>query len=212
MAVQQTEAVEKATLGVSDITFVSELQPQSNCTEQKKKAKRRKAPIYWGKKPSRRKTNARRKLTSDLDLLKDKVVQNGEHEEWDTEEDAVEETTEKAHESDKSEGIDTNCIAESEAKTTDDKDEGHDIKIVGDGEDASQNSAGVLDLNDPSELCNELNSKNETEHISQLPKETQKNHALCEKLVSQSNRVEEKECVMETVGEDYNKLIFVDSC
>ena len=186
MAVPQTEA-----LGVSDITFVSELQPQSNnyCTEQKKKTKRRKAPIYWGKKPSRRKTDTKCKLASDHDLLKDKeVVQNEEHEEWDTE-DAVEETTEKAHESDKSEGIDANCIAESDAKTTDDKDESHDMKIVEDGEDASQNSAGfVLDLNDPSELCNKLNSKNDTEHISQ------KNHVLYEKLFS----------VMETVGESYN--------
>ena len=74
------DQVEKAALGVSDITFVSESQSQSNGTRQKKKPRRKKAPIYWGKKPSRRKLDVKQKLDSEIDQVTQEflVEVNGE--------------------------------------------------------------------------------------------------------------------------------------
>lgn len=73
---QQTateDQVEKAVLGVSDITFIPESQSQSNSSRQKKKPRRKKAPIYWGKKPSRRKSDVKRKLDSELDQVTQEI-------------------------------------------------------------------------------------------------------------------------------------------
>ncbi|XP_022801398.1 ATPase family AAA domain-containing protein 2-like [Stylophora pistillata] len=80
---QQTaneDQVEKAVLGVSDITFIPESQSQSNSSRQKKKPRRKKAPIYWGKRPSRRKPDVKRKLDSELDQVtqENQVEVNGE--------------------------------------------------------------------------------------------------------------------------------------
>ena len=226
MSVSQPEVQEKSALGVSDITFVSESQAQNNCTDQKKKARkpRRRAPIYWGKKPNKKKKDAKRKLDSDLDLAKDggEVIENGEHDADDVAgnsagDGSAEEDTEKAEESDKleeakisqetGEAVDANCDVEKETRNTDGEDVHQDSKIVENGEESSLNGDVVL----LSELSNDSYSKNDTEHISLLPQQTMENHVLCEMEPRLTNGiieegcseefVEDRECDIECIGE-----------
>ena len=226
MSVTQPEAQEKSTLGVSDITFVSESQAQNNCIEQKKRARklRRKAPIYWGKRPNKKKKDTKRKLDSDLDLVKrgEEVIENDEHNAEDvagnsTADASGEEDIEKAEESDKSEeaekaqetgeAVDTNCDVEGETRNTDDEVEHQDSKTLDNGDDTSVNGDVVL----LSELCNDSYSKNDIEHISLLPQQTVKNHVQCEMESGLTNGIseegcseefmEDRECDIECIGE-----------
>ena len=224
MPVMQPEAQERAVWGTSDITFVSESQSQSNCTEQKKRVRkhRRKAPIYWGKKPNKKKTDAKRKLDSDLDLVKGgkAVLENGEQGVSNAEdvasnsggERSAEEDADKGEETEKA--VDANCGVESETRNTDDKDD--ETKMVENGVHSPYNGDVVLlDSEKQSELCSELNSDSalqiDSEHISQLPEQALKNHVLSEKVSSLQNGItanscsgrhlEEKECNMECNGE-----------
>ena len=202
MSLIQPKETEKASLGVSAITFVPELQPQSNSTGQKKKARRRKAPIYWGKKPSKKKTDAKRKLDSDLDLAQEEkeVVENGDQRDSDTEdlaEESAEEETVKADESEK--GVVVNCEIESEKLETEDKGDEDDVMLVENGGDTLVNGEVVLlDSKNSSEICDKLNSKstlqNVPEHLSQLPKQTLNNHVLIEKVSSLANGIPEEGC------------------
>lgn len=209
------EAREKADLGVSDITFVSESQPQSNCTEQKKKARkpRRRAPIYWGKKPNKKKTAARRKLDADIDGVKaqEEIEENGEHEEADIEDLAGNSFGEKSaeEENDQPEEIerfvDANCSMASEPGKTDDTDaEEEDDEMMENGEDISVNGDVVLlDSETLGQPPKEPNSKPllqiDPEDISKLPEQTVKNHKLFEKVCSLSNGVTEESHTEEQV-------------
>lgn len=204
---------------------MSESQPQSNCTEQKKKARkpRRRAPIYWGKKPSKRKTVARRKLDADLDGVKaqEGIVENGEHEEADIEDLAGNSFGEKSadEENDRPEEtervVDANCSMASEPGKTDDTDTEEDDEMMENGEDISVNGDVVLlDSETLGQPPKEPNSKPllqiGPEDISNLPGQTVKNHVLFEKVCSLSNgigeeshteeQVEDKESDVECIG------------
>lgn len=181
----------KEALGVSDITFVSESQSQNNSTEQKKKPRRRKAPIYWGKRPSRKKTEAKQKVDSDLDLAQEQkeLAENGDNEQSDAEdlaanfnhEKSVEEETGKFNEAEKAVVVDDDF--ESEYRGGNYKSVEDDIMHLENGDDSLVNGDVVLLDNDtPTEICPKLNSKsvlqNDVEEISQLPENTLRNHVL----------------------------------
>lgn len=194
---------------------MSESQPQSNCTEQKKKARkpRRRAPIYWGKKPNKKKTAARRKLDADIDGVKaqEEIEENGEHEEADIEELAGNSFGEKSaeEENDQPEEIerfvDANCSMASEPGKTDDTDaEEEDDEMMENGEDISVNGDVVLlDSETLGQPPKEPNSKPllqiDPEDISKLPEQTVKNHKLFEEVCSLSNGVTEESHTEEQV-------------
>lgn len=222
----------KAALGVSDITFVSESQPESNSSKQRKKPRRRKAPIYWGKKPNRKKSEVKRKLDSELDLVTGEYMENGEHVESDTEDipgnsggerSADEEETEKVHrfaDDEETEKVqDANCDEENDA--TDHQDDEDDVELMENGVSSVNGDVVLLDSNNlGSELQNDdLNSdsvvQNESENASQLPERTLKNHVLFGKESSLPNGItsdvcsEEKECDVEHIGENSSNSIFI---
>lgn len=187
---QPAESAKEA-LGVSDITFVSESQSQNNSTEQKKKPRRRKAPIYWGKRPSRKKTDAKRKLDSDLDVAQKQkeLAENGDNEQSDAEdlaansncEKPVEEESGKFNEAEKAVVVDDDL--ECEYRDANHKSVEDDIMHLENGGDSLVNGDVVLLDNDtPTEICPKLNSKsvlqNDVEEISRLPEKTLKNHVL----------------------------------
>ena len=206
---------DKGALGVSDITFVSESQPESNNARQRKKPRRRKAPIYWGKKPSRRKSEVKRKLDSELDLVNAGCVENGEPAESDTEDvpgnsegdRSADEETEKVHD------------VNSDEENATDQDEEDDVELMENGVSSVNGDVVLLETNNPgSELNNDdLNSEsvlqNELENASHLPEGTLKNHVLYEKVSSLPNGIspdgfsEEKECDVEHIGENISNSI-----
>lgn len=212
---------DKAVLGVSDITFVSESQPENNnssLSRQRKRTRRRKAPIYWGKKPNRRKSEVKRKLDSELEH-----VENGEHAVSDTEDnpansgeegmagEEVGEDTENMH--------DMNCDDENNATDHQEEEEEDEVELMENGDMSVNGDVVLLDSNNlESELNNDdLNSESllqkESENASHSPKESQKNYVLFEKVSSLPNGItsdvclEEKECDVGHIGKSGSNSI-----
>ncbi|KAJ7373875.1 ATPase AAA domain-containing protein 2B [Desmophyllum pertusum] len=173
---QPGDQIDHATLGVSDITFVSESQAQSNSTRQKKRTRRRKAPIYWGKRPaSKRKPDVKRKLDSELDLItaeKECVENEGD----DTKEDLQDEE-------------DDLDITENGVSSVN-----GDVILL--DSDILASELNNDDLNSESAL------QNESGHVSHSPERTLKNHVLFEKVPSLPNGITTEGCSEDVVEED----------
>lgn len=215
---------DKTALGVSDITFVSESQSQSNSSRQRKKPRRRKAPIYWGKKPSRRKSDVKRKLDSELDSItgEKECLENGDQAESDPEDipgnsvgdRSVDEETEEVH------VLNANCEEENDA--TDHQDDQDDVELMENGDTSINGEVVLLDSeNLGGEVKDDdLDAKSvlqiESGHVSQLSEQTLKNLVLSIELSSLPNRIttvgcsKEKECDVEHIGEHSSKSISSD--
>ena len=215
--VQQTD---KTALGVSDITFVSESQSQSNSSRQKKKPRRRKAPIYWGKKPSRRKADVKRKLDSELDSItgEKESLENGDQAETDPEDIPGNSVGDRSVDEETEEVLNGDCDDEIDAM--DHQDDEDDVELMENG-DTSIN--GEVILLDSENLGGEVKDddldaksvlQNESGPVSQLPKRTLYNHVLSIELSSLPNGIttdgcsKEKECDVEHIGEHSSKSIF----
>ena len=225
-SVQREDQIEKAALGVSDITFVSESQPQSNSSK-KKKPRRRKAPIYWGKRPSKRKSGVKRKLDSALDQVTEEkeCVENGEHAEI-TNKGFPENSGDKSADEEAEKVPDVNCDVEDDVG--DFQEEGDEVEVEEEEEedDVELMENGVASVNgdvvllDPDNVTAELNNgelnsgavlQNDLGYISQLTERTLKNHDMLRKLSSLHNGITadacsedavlENECDVELVGE-----------
>lgn len=184
VSVSHPKRTEKSAVEVSDITFVSESQPQSNtCTTQKRKAKkpRKKAPIYWGKKPSKRKPDAKRNLNIDSHLVKAEkdFLQNDGHSEGDRTEDVacnfvgVKSTVNDTR---KGEESDANINEQCDIQNT--QHDSHDVNTKEDEVETYRLFNGDGDLlhaKDPIEFCNDVISSTNTELISQLSDGNPKN-------------------------------------
>lgn len=207
---------DKAALGVSDITFVSESQSQSNSSRQKKKPRRRKAPIYWGKKPCRRKSDVKRKLDSELDLAtgEKQCVENGDQADSDTEDipggdRSVDEETEEV--------LNANCDEENDA--TDHQDDEDDVELMENGDTSVNGDVVLLDSDNlgGEDLDAKSVFQNEAGHVSQLSERTLKNHVLSCKVSSLPNGIttngvfKEKECDVEHIGESSSNNISSDN-
>lgn len=184
VSVSHPKGTEKSAVEVSDITFVSESQPQSNtCTTQKRKAKkpRRKAPIYWGKKPGKRKPDAKRNLNIDSHLVKAEkdFLQNDGHSEGDRTEDVacnfvgVKSTVNDTR---KGEESDANINEQCDIQNT--QHDSHDVNMK-EGEVETyrlfNGDGDLLHAKDPIEFCNDVISSTNTELISQLSDGNPKN-------------------------------------
>lgn len=216
---QPGDQIDHAPLGVSDITFVSESQAQSNSTRQKKRTRRRKAPIYWGKKPaSKRKPDVKRKLDSELDLItaEKECVENGEHAESDTEDfpgnSGGDRSAEWDEETEKEKVLDeANCDEEGDDTREDLQDEEDDLDITENGVSSVNGDVILLDSDIlASELNNDdLNSEsalhNESGHVSHSPERTLKNHVLFEKVPSLPNGITTEGC-SEDVAEEVEHI------
>lgn len=207
---------DKAALGVSDITFVSESQPENNSSSlsrQRKRTRRRKAPIYWGKKPNRKKSEVKRKLDSELEH-----VENGEHAVSDAEDNPAnsgEEEMAGEEEGEDTENVhDVNCDDENNATDHQEEEEEDEVELMENGDMSVNGDVVLLDSNNlESELNNDdLNSEsllqNESEDASHSPKESQTNHVLFGKVSSLPNGItsdvcsEEQECNVEHIGKN----------
>ena len=204
---------DKTALGVSDITFVSESQSQSNSSRQRKKPRRRKAPIYWGRKPSRRKADVKRKLDSELDsITEDKeCLENGDQAETDPEDIPGNSVGDRSVDEETEEVLNANCDEENDA--IDHQDDEDDVELMENGDTSINGEVVLLDSENLGEEVkdDDLDAKsvlqNESGHISQLCKQTLKNHALSIELSSLPNGIntggcsKEKECDVEHIGE-----------
>lgn len=214
---------DKTALGVSDITFVSESQSQNNSPRQKRKSRRRKAPIYWGKKPSRKKTDAKRKLDSELDLVtgEKECVENGDQAESDVEDIPGNSGGDRSVDEETEEVLNVNCDEQNDA--TDHQDEEDNVEFM-ENEDISINGEVVLldsenlgSDNKNDDLDPESALQNKSRHVSQLSERTLKNHVLSIKGSSLPNGIttdgcsKEKECDVEHIGESSSKSIFSDN-
>ena len=198
-----SEGRDKAPLEVSDITFVSELQPQSNnATEQKRKSRkpRKKAPIYWGKKPNRRKADAKRNLNADSHMLKaekDIPQSGGDNEESGTADVTCNPVGDKSAPIDARTGDESNKTVNPNLALNDEtqngKDEDHDINMKEDKMDNCSLLNGDCDLlhsEDPRELYSVIDSGTNTQLISQRRGKNLKNHLI----TGVTNNVSEEDC------------------
>lgn len=214
---------DKTSLGVSDITFVSESQPQSNSSRQRKKPRRKKAPIYWGKRPSRRKADVKRKLDSELDSLtgEKECLENGEQAESDPEDIPGNSEGDRSCDEETEEVLNVNCDKENDATDHQDDDD-NDVELMENG-DTSIN--GEVVLLDSESLAGEVKDddldpksvlQNESGLVSQLSERTLKNHVLSIEISSLPNGIttggcaKEKECDVQHIGEHSSNRISSD--
>lgn len=216
---------DKTSLGVSDITFVSESQPQSNSSRQRKKPRRKKAPIYWGKRPSRRKADVKRKLDSELDSLtgEKECLENGEQAESDPEDIPGNSGGDRSCDEETEEvlNVHVNCDKENDATDHQDDDD-DDVELMENG-DTSIN--GEVVLLDSESLAGEVKDddldpksvlQNESGLVSQLSERTLKNHVLSIEISSLPNGIttggcaKEKECDVQHIGEHSSNRISSD--
>ena len=208
---------DKTTLGVSDITFVAESQSQSNSSRQKKKPRRRKAPIYWGKKPSRRKADVKRKLDSELDCLtgEKECLENGDQAESDPDDIPGKSGGNRSVDGETEEGLNANCDEENDA--TDHQDDEDDVELMENGDTSINGEVVLLDSeNLGGEVKDDdLDLQNEPGHVLQLSERTLKNHVLSVKVSRLPNGIatggcsKEKECDVEHIGEHSSNSILI---
>ena len=211
-------------LGVSDITFVSESQSQSNSSRQKKKTRRRKAPIYWGRKPSRRKADVKRKLDSELDLVtgEKECVENGVQAESDAEDIPGNSGGDGSGDEETEEVLNVNCDEENDA--TDHQDKEDDVEFMENGDTSINGDVVVLDSENlggedkNNDLDPESALQNKSGHVSQLSERTLKNHVLSVKVSRLPNGIttdgcskEFKEFDVEHIGESSSNSISSDN-
>lgn len=203
---------DKTALGVSDITFVSESQSQSNSCRQKKKPRRRKAPVYWGKRPSRRKADVKRKLDSELDSLtgEKECLENGDQAESDPEDIPGNSGGDRSCD-EETEGV-LNVNYDKENDTTDHQDDEDDVELMENGDTSINGEVVLLDSESiggevkDDNLDAESVLQNESD-VSQLCERTLKNHVLSIEVSSLPNGIttggcsEETECDVEHIGE-----------
>ena len=213
---------DKTSLGVSDITFVSESQSQSNSSRQKKKPRRKKAPIYWGKRPSRKKADVKRKLDSELDSLtgEKECLENGDQAESDPEDIPGNSGGEKSCDEETEEVLNVNCDKENDA--TDHQDDDDDVELMENGDTSINGEVVLLDSESlggeviDDNLESESVLQNESGHVSQLSERTLKNHVLSIEVSSLPNGIttggcfEENECDVEHIGKHSTNRIYSD--
>lgn len=209
---------DKTALGVSDITFVSESESQNNSPRQKKKSRRRKAPIYWGRKPSRKKNDAKRKLDSELDLVtgEKEYVENGDQAESDMEDIPGNSGGERSVDE---EVLNVNCEEQNDATDYQDEEDNAEFTENGDilinGEVVLLDSENLGSDNKNDDLDPESALQNKSRHVSQLSERTLKNHVLSVRGSSLPNGIttdgcsKEKERDVEHIGESSSKSIFL---